>query len=195
MTEEMALKVLKLIQSSYPGESHKLEGDRMEATKRVMLALFSRTENAIVLQAAGKCIANLTHLPSLAEIRKAVKEIQNTIPEFKVLPESPLNAIGMERVREIQEKARTRWAENHEKEGKRIDPNDAEYYSFLEPELVQYVRRKMRDLTLQRIAENESEIRFNMENGGQLDGHPMGLVIDKFTGQINNHVFVDYRPR
>ncbi|WP_301860964.1 hypothetical protein [uncultured Megasphaera sp.] len=75
------------------------------------------------------------------------------------------------------------------------DPNDAEYYSFLDPKLVNYARSRMPDITLRRIAENDNEIRFNMEQGGQLDGHPMGLVIDKFTGQINNHVFVDYRPR
>lgn len=71
-----------------------------------------------------------------------------------------------------------------------VDPNDANYYHELDPKLVKYARQRMPDITLEKIHENALEIQFNMEQGGMLDGHPLGLVIDKFTGIIYNHIFI-----
>lgn len=188
MNVETVQKVTEILQSCYPGDAYKLSGDIGLGFKKMLGARFRRTDDDIVILAIGKCCESYETLPSIATIAKAVREIQNRVPEYDALPPAELSYIGLEKIEKIKTAAKERWKKRDKAE--KPDPNDASYYAFLDPALVQYARRKFPDITLERIDSNASEIRYNMEQGGMVDGYPMGLVVNKYTGDIYNHVFV-----
>lgn len=180
--------MIENLQSCFPGEAYKLSGAVGEGFKRMLQARFSRTDDGVVMLAVARCCEHSETLPSIATIAKAVREIQNSVPEYDALPSAEISYIGMEKIKQIQANAKERWEKRDKPE--KTDPNDEDYYSFLDPALVEYARRKMPDITLERIYKNSAELRYNMEQGGMVDGFPMGLVVNKYTGDIYNHVFV-----
>ena len=183
-----AEKIAEILQSCYPGDAQKLSGVVGNGFKKMLVARFRSTDDDDVILAVGKCCESCETLPSIATIGKAVREIQNRVPEYDALPAAEISYIGIDKIEQIKAKAKERWEKR--KKPEKPDPNDEDYYSFLDPELVQYARRKMPDITLERIDKNSAEIRYNMEQGGMIDGFPMGLVVNKYTGDIYNHVFV-----
>ena len=180
--------MIENLQSCFPGEAYKLNGAVGTGFEKMLQVRFSRTDEGVVMLAVARCCEHCEKLPSIATIAKAVKEIQNNVPEYDALPPAELSYIGLEKIEQIKAAAKERWEKRDKQE--KPDPNDASYYAFLDPALVQYARRKFPDITLERIDRNASEIRYNMEQGGMVDGYPMGLVVNKYTGDIYNHVFV-----
>ena len=188
MTAETAMQALEILKASYPGKAYKLSGDGARRTAGIMEAMFRRTDDAVFLNAVGKCCENCETLPSMAIIRKSVKEIQNAVPDFMAIP-APVNVIGVERIRAIKEKAKAEAIKRAQRRNKqKIDPNDAEYYSYLTQEIVRFAKNKFPDISLEQIAAYNDEFQYNMNCRGQLDGHPLVMRIDKYTGNICNVV-------
>lgn len=188
MTAETAMQALEILKASYPGEAYKLSGDGARRTAGIMEAMFRRTDDAVFLNAVGKCCEACENLPSMAIIRRAVKEIQNAVSDFVSLP-TPVNVVGIDKIKAIKMKAK----EEAEKRARRrnnqqIDPNDADYYSYLPPDIVRFAKNKFRDISLEQIAAYSDEFQYNMDCRGQIDGHPLVMRIDKYTGNICNVV-------
>lgn len=189
MTAEMAKNALQILQGYYPGEAYKLTGVSGKRFADVMLAVFAKTDDYVVLKALKAVCDESDMLPSITMIRKAVKAIGNRVPEYQSLPEGTVSVVGKERIAEIMSEAKKRWAERQQKQYVAADPNDADYYR-LPDELVRFARRKFPDISLQRIYDNQEEFEWNYRQRGQCDGLPLGLVINKYTGDIYNHVYV-----
>lgn len=188
MTAETAMQALEILKASYPGEAYKLSGDGARRTAGIMEAMFRRTDDAVFLNAVGKCCENCEKLPSMAIIRKAVKEIQNAVPDFVSLP-APVNVIGIDKIKAIKEKARAEAVKRaKQRDKKQIDPNDTDYYSYIPSTLVRFAKNKFPDISLEQIAAYNDEFQYNMDCRGQLDGHPLVMRIDKYTGNICNVV-------
>lgn len=186
MTAETAMQALEILKASYPGEAYKLSGDGARRTAGIMEAMFRRTDDAVFLNAVGKCCENCEKLPSMAIIRKAVKEIQNAVPDFVSLP-APVNVIGIDKIKAIKAKAKAEAEKRaRRRNNQRIDPNDAEYYSYLPPDIVRVAKHKFPDISLEQIAAYNDEFQYNMDCRGQLDEHPLVMRIDKYTGNICN---------
>lgn len=191
MTAETAIQCLAILQGSYPGEAHKLSGDNGRRTASVMQAMFRKVDDAVALEAVGKCCESCDSLPSMAEIRKTIKEIQSrqALPDFTALPPA-VNALGRERVLEIISKAKERRQAKLKRQQHGYDLNDREQYSHLSDELIAFARKRFSDITLARIDANAQEFKFNMESGSMLDGKLLAMRIDKYTGLIDNVVIL-----
>jgi hypothetical protein len=148
----------------------------------MMLAIFGKYSDADVYESVAKCVLAYDSLPSMSIIRKAIMAKKNAVPDFVALPQST-NRIGKERIDEIVNAAIAK-RNKQQKLAKDIDPNDRKYYSNLPQELIDFARRKFPDISLRMIDKNRSEFDFVKEQISRLDGFPLGLRMDKKTGDI-----------
>lgn len=182
MTGTMTDKILQTLRGSYPNDAWKLEGDRANEWTTMMLAIFGKYSDADVYEAVAKCVLACDSLPSMAVIRKAIVAKKSAVPYFVALPQST-NRIGKERIDVIVNAAIAKRNKKQEAE-KNIDPNDSEYYSNLPQGLIDFARRKFPDISLKLIDKNRNEFDFVREQVSKLDGFPLGLRMDKKTGDI-----------
>lgn len=182
MTGTMTDKILQTLRGSYPNDAWKLEGDRANEWTTMMLAIFGKYSDADVYEAVAKCVLACDSLPSMSIIRKAIVAKKNAVPDFVALPQST-NRIGKERIDAIVNAAIAKRNKQQES-AKNIDPNDREYYSNLPQELIDFARRKFPDISLRLIDKNRSEFDFVRKQISKLDGFPLGLRMDKKTGDI-----------
>lgn len=190
MTAEIVNKIREVLQGYYPGEAYKLTGVLGTRFSNAMMGVFAKTDDRVVLEALESVCNGSDNLPSVPMIRKAVKEIANRIPDYVALPAPEQEPVNPDLIGDLLAAAKKRARERQEARTTRdIDPNDADYYQ-VPPELVAFARRKFPEISLKRIAENESEFSWNYRMGGMCDGHPMGLVPDPFSGLISNHIYI-----
>ncbi|GEM_PF-6898528 len=55
-------------------------------------------------------------------------------------------------------------------------------------EIVSFAKRKFPEITKEQIETYSDEFQYNMDCRGQIDGHPLVMRIDKYTGNICNVV-------
>ncbi|HBN00224.1 MAG TPA: hypothetical protein DD384_03195, partial [Firmicutes bacterium] len=55
-------------------------------------------------------------------------------------------------------------------------------------EIVSFAKRKFSEITKEQIETYSDEFQYKMDCRGQIDGHPLVMRIDKYTGNICNVV-------
>lgn len=186
MTAEITDKILQILRGSYPNDAWKLEGKRAKEWTVVMLAIFGKYSNEDVYKAVAKCVLECESMPSMSIIRKTIVASKNAVPDFVELPQS-VNKIGKDRITAIINAAIEK-RNKKQKEEDDIDQNDREYYSSLSDDLIEFAKRKFPDISLRLIDRNRSEFDFVKSQRGMIDGFPLGLRIDKLTGNISTVV-------
>lgn len=76
------------------------------------------------------------------------------------------------------------------KDGKKDSRTAREKIDDLHPKLYDYAKRKFPYMSDELIYDNAQEFLFNMSNNESIDGHVMGMCLDKNSGIIMTHVFI-----
>lgn len=87
MTEEMGLKILNLLRASYPDDAYKLNDKKGDSFFVMLLEIFGRVPDNVILQAVKLTIKSCSGLPSIGDISKHVSQ-SRPMPKYPELPQS-----------------------------------------------------------------------------------------------------------
>lgn len=88
----------------------------------------------------------------------------------------------------IQEEAKERL--RGYKQEKKDTRTAREKIDDLHPKLYDYAKQKFPLMSDELIYKNAQEFLFNMEHNGQLDGHIIGMHLNRNTGIVMTHIFI-----
>lgn len=170
MTEETGLKIVNILRASYPDDSYKLKEEKGDNFYIMLIEIFDRVPDDVMMQAIKATIKACTNLPSVADISKYVTQCRPT-PKY---PELPMHRekIDMSIINEA-----FRLAVDHKMTLK------------ITPRLRSFSKMYFADITDDLIRKNYPELSINMKNNMTVDGHRAKMYMDK-DGYIYTNVCI-----
>lgn len=194
MTPEDVEGIIEILAGNYPAEAWKLNGRTGKGFAAAMSKRFAKIETDAVFDALDGVMEENKTMPSVTVIWNAVKNKKNRVPDFKALPEAAapqVNQQGVKRAKEMLNRFRNWHNMNMTGPGAKQPWHWPPSASEREIKaLSKFAATLFPDITESQIATNFDVFREQYRLRGWLDGHRTKLVIDKYTGLVDQFVVI-----
>lgn len=179
MTSNTANQVLKILRGSYPNDAWKLSGQNGDEFIGAMMLQFERYSDGDVLRAVGRVIDSADSMPSVTMIKKEVKRRINAVPDYKALPEAPVNEAGRKRIHDMISGLRSQWTKRPDKEKKPPSLDD------VPKDIVEFARKAVPGITDELIIKNAPAFKEGLACNMRMGSEGLRFWLDPNTGLVS----------
>lgn len=178
MTAETARNIMKILRGSYPNDAWKLDGQNAEEFIGAMMLQLERYSDGDVLRAVGRVIDGADSMPSVTMIKKEVKRKLNQVPDYRALPEAPVNEAGRKRIHEML----SRVQKGFKQAPKEKKPPSVE---DLDADLLEYIHRQFPNMDDETIMKNADVFKDGRACGMRMGSKKCRFRYDEATKQVD----------